>query len=1053
MRGLGSLQELLGRSTYFKKPNTKNTKTEEPQQKANAEQQPTSTLIPSTSPPSSSAVSPLKQNNFRCPICQKQFPGGHDNDKINHHIDKCLSKTSSLQSNTRQQGSLLRFITKTNSTTTPAVKKPPQQQQQQTQNTDPSLQLKQEQQQKPTTTTTTTSNKDFSTPQKPPQNHHHHQQQQHQPKSPLAQTLHLASQRAPKIINTVIVGRSFHSSTDESLCVSGCRIILKPEPGNTRDKNALLVLAEGKHVVLLLEEGENHKTSSSSPPSAPSSSVLGHLPRVVAQHVAPLLAQQCITVEGTVMETPPNSRADASIELQITCITPTMMMAGASIVSSASPPPPPSSNSNSNSRHKKKTSGSAASPSLSISDVHQALKQAAQAAEDHMGQRQATGERLRHNFLTLIDTVLEHDGHLLDNNEEIVFIDAFKALQPPSQCLFLRLFLRKGSMFRLASLSSSSSSGGGGGGLYTDVPEAAAAAEALSDAGLAIVAEQAGDLNRSTNTSDWRDVADVLTIPELVTAAAQLGLKLPSWSTMGRVAIISQLHGQLPPGPRLCNALLSSSGPIIILNSTACTIVQRLQRLFFLNEGQDLSQFLASDLGGVKYPKYEVLRTVSVFPSRMSLLEYEDALEAAAELTEAVEEGDGERIEAALECAWECLDNSKHKKKINDGNGDGDSDSDSEEDDQQQQQQLQVPGFLQKYNASWIYCMMATAGVSYLEQNRRYTEAVERLQQLLGGNCCPNRRGDWWCRLCTDLEHLNRPTQALETAEASLADETLSSGDRLALQKKVLRLGKPPRRWIKPGWAGAATWEPSVRTIPGRPISSVVGAKSVFYGLDDQPCSVEQLALQYYASEEGGRWAEGVHSEGGIWSMLFGLLCWDALFAPAIPGVLRTPFQTGPLDLNDPSFFSSRQSLLEGILTNIADNTEAAVDALKQAWERHHGTLCRGVSWERYPLDQLSTLVRCVGGRPLAALMRMLAKEHGAWSGGMPDLVVWRSRKDGGGEAMLCEVKGPRDVLSNQQRAWMRALDAVGFKVEVLKVEEPVVGRNGNGRKKRKQRV
>ncbi len=106
------------------------------------------------------------------------------------------------------------------------------------------------------------------------------------------------------------------------------------------------------------------------------------------------------------------------------------------------------------------------------------------------------------------------------------------------------------------------------------------------------------------------------------------------------------------------------------------------------------------------------------------------------------------------------------------------------------------------------------------------------------------------------------------------------------------------------------------------------GLKSRFYGLDDEQCSVEELALQYYASEEGGGW-RGVHrqallvagharllafawqspfrgflasiysclrcmcSEGGIWATLFGLLMWDVLFMH-VPDVFRTPFQVRP---------------------------------------------------------------------------------------------------------------------------------------------------------------
>ena len=41
--------------------------------------------------------------------------------------------------------------------------------------------------------------------------------------------------------------------------------------------------------------------------------------------------------------------------------------------------------------------------------------------------------------------------------------------------------------------------------------------------------------------------------------------------------------------------------------------------------------------------------------------------------------------------------------------------------------------FLRRFHAGEVYCTMATAGVSLLERQRRYQDAVERLQMLLGG--------------------------------------------------------------------------------------------------------------------------------------------------------------------------------------------------------------------------------------------------------------------------------------------------------------------------------
>ena len=55
---------------------------------------------------------------------------------------------------------------------------------------------------------------------------------------------------------------------------------------------------------------------------------------------------------------------------------------------------------------------------------------------------------------------------------------------------------------------------------------------------------------------------------------------------------------------------------------------------------------------------------------------------------------------------------------------------------------------------------------------------------------------------------LQAMTGALQMAEAALADEWVINGDRVALQRRVLRLGKPPRRWKRPSWASVAMREP-----------------------------------------------------------------------------------------------------------------------------------------------------------------------------------------------------------------------------------------------------
>lgn len=132
--------------------------------------------------------------------------------------------------------------------------------------------------------------------------------------------------------------------------------------------------------------------------------------------------------------------------------------------------------------------------------------------------------------------------------------------------------------------------------------------------------------------------------------------------------------------------------------------------------------------------------------------------------------------------------------------------------------------------------------------------------------------------------------------------------------------------------------------------------------------NVEQLALQHYALPEGGSW-RGLHTEGGVWATLFGLVFWDVIFAGAVvwmlrtwcvvahcamvtraqprmfptfrtrmplacaevPGVFRTPFQTCPLDMGTDAFYPARQHLLDTRLQAVADG-----QAGKHAWRSRY---------------------------------------------------------------------------------------------------------------------
>ena len=145
--------------------------------------------------------------------------------------------------------------------------------------------------------------------------------------------------------------------------------------------------------------------------------------------------------------------------------------------------------------------------------------------------------------------------------------------------------------------------------------------------------------------------------------------------------------------------------------------------------------------------------------------------------------------------------------------------------------------------------------------------------------------------------------------------------------------------------------------------------------------------------------------------------------------------QTAPLDLDTDSFYLARKSNIESHLQKIHDGM--AEEIAITAWETHNGTACRGINWNRHTLSELRAAVACIGGPCLALFCRHLAQDYRSWSSGMPDLLLWRFDGEFGAEAKLVEVKGPKDRLSEQQRAWLLLLMDCGFNAEVCKVSPP----------------
>ncbi|AQL01728.1 Fanconi-associated nuclease 1-like protein [Zea mays] len=515
---------------------------------------------------------------------------------------------------------------------------------------------------------------------------------------------------------------------------------------------------------------------------------------------------------------------------------------------------------------------------------------------------------------------------------------------------------------------------------------------------------------------DMKEILDVLSVPEM----KEILKELPKDNTIctRRHELVSTLLSSYRNGTcaSLPKRILKWTGTCIRISKMADELLWRIQRLFFLNGDQDLSSFLLVEFGIVKFPDYVCSISHRIFQERNDLLEYEDAIRVAQVMDESLDNN-------KMDLVTRCIDLSENRLCI-----------------MPKRENTITPerlrSFFSRFSASWVYSKILTLGVSVYERDRRYEDAVRILKTLLSTVACDRRRGYWALRLSIDLEHMGRPNESLSTAEGGATDPWVRAGSKFALQRRVLRLSKPPRRWKVPSYADYVKRNIREVSIEGRPLNCETGAKNVFYGYDGELCGVEQLALQYYA-DEGGGW-QGTHSEGSIWMTIFGLLMWDVMFSD-IQDVFQSKFQTAPLDLGTDDFYKSRENIAESQLKRIRDGM--AEEMLISSWELHQGTSCQGVNWARYSLTDLRAVVACVGGHRLASLLRHLAVDYRSWSSGMPDLLLWRFLDErGGGEAKLVEVKGPRDQLSEQQRAWILVLMDFGFDVEVCKVS-PVTKR------------
>ena len=363
--------------------------------------------------------------------------------------------------------------------------------------------------------------------------------------------------------------------------------------------------------------------------------------------------------------------------------------------------------------------------------------------------------------------------------------------------------------------------------------------------------------------------------------------------------------------------------------------------------------------------------------------------------------------------------------------------------------------FASRYRDITIYGSLLHRGVSDVIEklsHKQHELSCEIYQQLLASQPYSYSRGKWFCRLALLLHHhLKKYKLAYTVCKDALSDDYVEIADRNELIKRYKKLHKQcvssnkvkiPRPKsscfaLKKGEDFIDSKKFKYVIIGGKPVNCKEGEKSRFFGYDDSVVSVEELVIQYFEMEENGGW-NGIHCEGSIYRMIFSIFMFDIIFNDDISYVFQTPYQDSPLDITTEWFYLNRKDIIEQYAEKLGGFDDTDIEAtVNKIYLEHHGESVIGINWDRFELDHIIEISKAIGGYGIAQICVLLSKNYRYWSGGLPDLMLWRKVNDKEYECKIVEVKGPRDKLSEKQNCWILYLDKYAkLNVCVAKIKE-----------------
>jgi hypothetical protein len=468
----------------------------------------------------------------------------------------------------------------------------------------------------------------------------------------------------------------------------------------------------------------------------------------------------------------------------------------------------------------------------------------------------------------------------------------------------------------------------------------------------------------------WIDPDPPLSFPDLFRLLRKAevcdALRLPRAARLLRKSELIPLVGKAIGETRLLRTWWPDAADTIFQVRIA-SLCERLRLMFFGNFRQTWSEFVLADLGIFRYESISLEPSARAFQTREQI-EHFYAIYRCRELLQA---------EAPLE---EVL--------------------------------ASVPPPLTGDHAAWIEAKRAKllfAIAQLLEKDQDLLQALDVYQR----SNHPEAR----IRTIRVLEKLDRLDEAAELL--TLVQQQPATELEMQLGARILpRLN---RKLARPQYAPAAHRR---KSLPARAARHGWGILELQLPQPDPPRRVELVVSEHLRTPE----APVLYVENTLLNALFGLLCWNAIFAP-LPGAFFHPFHAAPADLLETAFHERRAMLFAACFTQL--QTGAYRDAILTTFERKAGLQTPFVAWDWVTREELELALDCIPAPHLHGFFHRLLTDMRANRSGLPDLIqLWPGER----RYRLIEVKGPGDRLQDNQIRWLSFCVAREIPVCVCKV-------------------